>query len=74
MNQINDVLNHLKEHGSITSLEAIRLYGATRLSSIIFDLRKRGYRISTVMEEGTNRYSHTCRYAKYVYEGENSGE
>ena len=31
---------HLKNYGHITSLEAIREYGATRLASIIFNLKK----------------------------------
>mgnify|MGYP001769570448 FL=1 len=35
------VLDHLKEKGSITSWDAIKLYKATRLSSIIYNLRKR---------------------------------
>ena len=34
------ILNHLKEHGSITSLEAIKLYHCTRLGHYILLLRK----------------------------------
>ena len=41
-NQKEAISYHLKEFGSITSLEAIQEYGATRLSSIIYDLRKDG--------------------------------
>ena len=37
-NKTEKVLEHLKEYGTITSLEAIDLYGATRLSAIIFNL------------------------------------
>lgn len=40
LTQTNEVLEHLKTHGTITSIEAIMQYGATRLSAIIFDLRK----------------------------------
>ena len=32
LSQKDDVLRHLKEKGSITSMEAIKNYGATRLS------------------------------------------
>ena len=39
------VLEYMKEHGSITSLEAIRAFGCTRLSGRIFDLKRRGYNI-----------------------------
>ena len=56
------VLEHLKKNGSITS----KLYGATRLSSIIFDYRKMGYDIATIMIDGTTRYGSHCSYAKYI--------
>lgn len=62
----SEVLNHLKEHGSITSNEAWELYGATRLSAIIFNLRKRGHDIETVTMGMTDRYGHAANYAKYV--------
>ena len=46
MTQKNAVLEHLKRNGTITSLEAIDLYGATRLSGIIYNLKhKDGYNI-----------------------------
>lgn len=61
----NDVLTHLKEKGSITSMEAINLYGATRLSAIIFNLRKLGLNIESINECGTDRYGRTCNYARY---------
>lgn len=48
------VLNHLKEHGKITSWEAIQLYRATRLSGIIFTLKQQGYAITTHGGEGRN--------------------
>ena len=63
------VLAHLKEKGTISSWEAIDLYGATRLSDIIFNLRKR-YDIETILQEFTDRYGNTSTYAVYVYRGE----
>lgn len=66
MNKTTAVLEHLKEHGSITSMEAIENYGATRLSAIIFNLRKRGYDIGTDTEGGTDRFGHAMTYARYV--------
>lgn len=39
-NKTIKVLEHLQKFGSITSLEAIDLYGATRLSAIIFQFAK----------------------------------
>lgn len=68
------VLNHLKQHGSITSLTAFQDYGITRLASCINRLRNMGYDIDTVMMEGENRYGDSCRYANYVLKGEPDGE
>ncbi len=66
MNKRIAVLNHLKDNGSITSMEAIENYGATRLSAIIFNLRKAGHNIETVSMGMTDRYGHQVNYAKYV--------
>ena len=63
----SEVLRHLQEHGSITSLEAIELFGATRLSAIIFNLRRAGYDISTETVGTKDRYGHAVNYAKYIY-------
>lgn len=65
-NKTEAVLNHLKEHGSITSLEAIENYGATRLSAIIFNLRKRGYKIETVDTDFVDKYGYKSRYGNYI--------
>lgn len=65
-----DVLAHLRKYGSITNMEAFQRYGATRLGSIIYDLRKYGYNISTFMVESKNRYGKLTQYAKYVLEEE----
>lgn len=64
-NKTNEVLKHLKQNGSIKSWEAIQLYGATRLSAIIFNLRKK-YNINTFMIDDIDRYGNESRYAKYV--------
>ena len=60
------VLEHLKTHGSITSLEAIQKFRATRLSSIIYRLRDR-YNITTIMMDGVDG---GAPYAQYIYKGE----
>lgn len=59
------VEEHLKKHGSITSWEAIENYKATRLSAIIFNLRKK-YDIDTIMMETDEG----IQYGKYVLKGE----
>lgn len=71
-NKTNEVIKHLQEKGNITSMEAIKLYGATRLSAIIFNLRKRGYVITNKQEVDTDRYGNECRYVRYVYVGKDN--
>lgn len=48
--QKEQVLAHLKEHGSITSMDAIKLYWITRLSQYIYLLRNDGCPIEDVIE------------------------
>ena len=62
------VLGHLKEKGHITSLEAFREYGLTRLSAIIFNLRKDGYNITSDKVGRKNRYGKMVYFAKYTLE------
>lgn len=64
MDKHQAVLNHLQNNVGITSMEAFNLYGATRLSSIIFDLRKK-YDIENVWREEIDRYGNKCRYVEY---------
>ena len=61
-----DILNYMAKNDGITSMEAFKNFGATRLASIIFSLRNQGFDIETIDMECTDRYGHTCRYAKYV--------
>ena len=66
MNKTEKVLNHLREFGSIASLEAIDLYGDTRLSATIYRLRKRGLKINTIDLPFIDRYGVKSHYGKYV--------
>lgn len=43
------ILAELKDGKKVTALEAFKLCGSLRLSSIIFDLRDKGYNIHTEM-------------------------
>ena len=66
MTQTQAVLQHLKDCGSITSWEAIMHYGATRLSGIIYNLKKAGYNIIATSIQVKNRYGHFTNVAKYI--------
>lgn len=63
--QVSEIINLLRKQGFITSYEAIERFGATRLSGIIFILRKRGFGIETEMVQGKNRFGHLTNYAIY---------
>lgn len=67
MTKTKAVLQHLEEFGSITSWEAIKSYGATRLSAIIFNLRHK-YDLNIVNEpvDFTDRYGNRSSFAKYI--------
>lgn len=64
--QRNAILAHLKTGKPITSREAFELYGVTRLSAIIHDLRNMGYIIHTLMIDGTTRFGDSTKYGKYI--------
>ncbi len=59
------VLSHLRKHGSIDSWTAIELYGATRLSAIIFNLRAKGLKIDSIGCSALDRNSNVCNYTTY---------
>ena len=63
--QCDRVLEYIKVHGSITSLEAIEQIGVARLASRICDLKKAGGGIEKKNETGVNRYGEKTRYARY---------
>lgn len=56
---------HLLEKGNITSWEAFEIYGITRLSHIIYVLRRK-YDIISVSTTKKNRYGHYCTYSTYT--------
>lgn len=68
MTQNEMILKHLKEKGSITTLEAFNLYGVTRLPARIYDLRKRGYCIRNDIQEKENRFGKKIWFDRYILE------
>lgn len=69
--QYNAILEHLKKNGTITSLEAIELYGATRLSGIIYVMRHRdGLNIISEDKKVHTRWGKCVNVAEYRLEDE----
>lgn len=66
MTKTEKVKNHLLEYKKITSWDAIKLYRATRLSAIIYNLRDRGMNIQTITKQGIDENGTKYPYAEYV--------
>ena len=60
MTQTETVLNHLENNRKITSIEAIGLYGITRLAAVVHTLRKQHYEITSEIKDGAK-----SSYAEY---------
>lgn len=63
--QCDRILRHLRDHGSITSFEAISEYGILRLASRINDLKRKGHNIISEIKHGKNRYEEPVHYSVY---------
>ena len=65
MTQSERIIRHLRDCGSISSMEAMQEYGIMRLASRISDLKKTGIPIRREMIVGKNRYGESTSYARY---------
>lgn len=63
--QCDMIIRHLRDYGSITSIEAITEYGILRLASRINDLKRKGHNIVSETAVGKNRYGEKTRYSIY---------
>lgn len=68
MTQKEQVLKHLKKHNRITSWDAIQLYGITRISEYIRELRREGYKIITERKDFIDRLGNKRNYGLYRME------
>lgn len=64
--QKEEVLEYLKNNKKITILEAIYSLGVTRLSAIIYSLKKEGYNIDTQMKLVKAKNGRKTSVAKYI--------
>lgn len=65
MTQKQRVLQYMLDFDSITSLDAFRELGVTRLADVIFKLKKDNYAIITRTEKSMNRYGEPVYFARY---------
>ena len=67
---VDRVLKYLEDFGSITSLDAFKDLGNTRLSASIWILRhKYNIEIDDIIEESKNRYGDKVHYSRYYLKG-----
>lgn len=66
LTQNERILRHLRDYGSLTSMEAVQEYGIMRLASRVCELRRKGHQIRAINETGRNRYGERTSYARYV--------
>ena len=67
MKQSDRVLAYIKKYGSITTLEAFRDLGVTRLSARIYELNHHdGVEFIKSIETSKNRYGERVAYARYA--------
>ena len=59
------VLNYIVQYGSITSMDAFEHLGVTRLASVVYNLRDKGYNIISEPEQVKTRYGATAKIARY---------
>lgn len=64
--QCTRIVNYMREHGSITQMEALKELGVFRLASRIHDLKEAGYSISGETITVENRYKEKCRVKRYA--------
>ena len=72
MGQCEQVLQYIKDFGSINPAQAFLDLGCYRLGARIWDLRHQGHQISRRMVTGKNRYGEAVSYAEYRLEDNNA--
>lgn len=70
MTQVQMVEQYIKDFGSITTFEAFKELGVTRLSDKIYRLKKKGCKINSENVTSKNRYGHNVTFSKYYFDEE----
>ena len=65
MNRAELVMDYMREFGSITTLDAFRDLGCTRLACAISEIKKNGYNVHKKYETKKNRRGIPVTYARY---------
>lgn len=63
--QNQEILEHLQNNRGISAFEAYTLYGITRISARIYDLRQRGHNIINCDRETVDRRGKKTTFTEY---------
>lgn len=66
MSQTTDVIDYIRDNGSITTKQAMEDLGCYRLSGRIYDIRALGIDVQRDMVTVQNRNGKDCRVARYT--------
>lgn len=70
MAQCEKIVFYIQMFGSISSMEAFRDLGITRLSARIYELRNAGYQFDEEFETSKNRFGESVSYKRYRFQKE----
>ena len=70
MSQREDILKYIREHGSITPLEAEYELGVMRLAARIMELEREGHKFVHMSIKFQTRHGKTGHYMSYSLEAE----
>jgi hypothetical protein len=65
ISQKKRILKYMNDFGSITTYDAFKDIGCTKLTTRISELRQEGYLIIGTAETSTNRYGEKVTYNRY---------
>ena len=65
MTQHDLIIKYLKQHKSITPMDAFNVLGITKLATRIGELKRKGYTFEDFWAEDINRFGEDVRYKVY---------
>ena len=66
MNQCSKIEDYMRKFGSISTMEAFRDLGITRLGARIMELERQGLPIERKYESALNRFGEKTHYTRYA--------
>jgi hypothetical protein len=65
MNQKQRLLDYLEAGNTVTTLDAFRKLGITRISAVVYDLKKEGHKLITERVTVKNHYGEKCSVCRW---------